>query len=59
MTKIQRFFSGATCNKMQVLDDVIDLDEKTLGQGHDIPLCHEHPLSTPCMNFLYFFFKTV
>lgn len=34
MTKIQRFFSGATCNKMQV-DDVIDLDEMTLGHGHD------------------------
>lgn len=35
MTKIQRFFSGATCNKMQVVDDVIDLDEMNLGQGHD------------------------
>lgn len=35
MTKIQRFFSGATCNKMQVVDDLIDLDEMTLGQGHD------------------------
>lgn len=35
MTKFQRFFAGATCNKMQVVDDVIDLDEMTLGQGHD------------------------
>lgn len=26
---------GATCNKMQVVDDLIDLDEMTLGQGHD------------------------
>lgn len=35
MTKIQRFLSGAICNKMQVVDDVIDLDEMNLGQGHD------------------------